>query len=280
MKTSTMTDKQFLDFVTKHPVSGGCLGTSKATDAAVSAQSSFTASLLSQASQVFGADNAVWNSIQATAQPLFAAGPSQQGFSAAQQNAENAAIVTSGANATRFAEARDGTANGSSGVGSNKNAMIAEQGAVATGQNLAKVQTENYAAGNANWKTAGEMVEKAPGVYANMDGFNKNAQTGLDRNKVNAQAADAKANWWVKPVEGAIGAGLNMVAPGLGSAVPGGGGSGGGLTSTLSNMVGNTSSDSSWVENIKNMWNGRNGGTTPGTDAPGGDMGPPLAPQN
>src|ERR1035438_10246116 len=89
MKTSKMTDQQFFDFVTKHPVSGGC-GTHGAEDAAAAQQTSFTNSMMSQATTIFGADSGVFNAMKDAYSTLLAAGPSQQGFSAAQQNSMNA----------------------------------------------------------------------------------------------------------------------------------------------------------------------------------------------
>src|ERR1017187_10043959 len=143
-----------------------CMGTHAAQDRAADAQATFTATLQSQAAHVFGADDTVWNSIQATAAPLFTAGPSQQGFSAAQQNSMNALALTQGANRGRFATASakagqagfgGGNALNPSGVGTNVNASVAEQSAVETSRRLAQIQDENYKQGNQNWQVAGKM---------------------------------------------------------------------------------------------------------------------------
>src|ERR1035438_2300135 len=104
MKTSKMTDQQFFDFVTKHPVSGGC-GTHGAEDAAAAQQTSFTNSMMSQATTIFGADSGVFNAMKGAYSTLLAGRPSQQGFSAAQQNSMNASAITNTANQARFATA-------------------------------------------------------------------------------------------------------------------------------------------------------------------------------
>ena len=224
MKTSKMTDQEFLVFVRVHTVSGAC-GTHGAENAAAASQTSFTNSMLSQASSVFGADNGVFNSMKNAYSQLLAAGPSQQGFSAQQQSAMNASAITNGANQTRFAMASvagkqagagGGNVPNASGIGSGDRAAVAEEGAASTAAALNKIQQENYTQGNINWKTAGEELSKAPSVYGNLEGVDRAAQTGLSKNMANAQAADAASNWWVKPVEGAVMGGISAFTGGIG----------------------------------------------------------------
>jgi len=269
-----MTDDELLDFVTKHPVSGGC-GTHGAEKAAANEQTAFTNSMISQAHQVFGADNGVFNAMKNAYSELLAAGPSQQGFSAAQQSAMNASAITTGANQARFIEARlggqqagagGGNMPNASGIGAGDRAAVAEAVAGQTASELNKIQQENYAQGNKNWQIAGAGLREAPGVFSNLSGVDAAAQTGIDKNMANAQAADAASNWWIKPVTGLVAGGVNMLAPGLGTAMATGGagskspgGGGGGL---FSNGMANTSSDSTFGENVGNFFNGLGGGTT------------------
>jgi hypothetical protein len=200
-------------------------GTHGAEKSAAASQTSFTNSMLSQASSVFGADSGVFNTMKNAYSQLLAAGPSQQGFSAAQQSAMNASAITNGANQTRFAEARlggqqagagGGNAPNASGIGAGARAQVAEAGAANTANALNEIQQKNYEQGNINWKTAGEGLSKAPGVFSNLEGVDKAAQTGLDKNMANAQAADAASNWWVKPVEGAVMGGISAFTGGIG----------------------------------------------------------------
>jgi hypothetical protein len=255
MKTSKllngMTDDELLDFVLIHPVAGGC-GTTSATDAAVADQTKFTTAMVSQAHEVFGADSGVFNTMKNAYSALLAAGPSQQGFSVAQQNAMNAAAITNGANQARFAQASlagrqagagGGNAPNASGIGAGASTQLAADIAAQTAGSLNQIQQKNWEQGNINWREAGAELGKAPGVFNNMGEFNRAAQTGLDKNMSNATAADAASNWWVKPVEAIGAAGLNMVAPGVGSMAfsamnPSGGSSGGGLLSRLKNPFG------------------------------------------
>jgi hypothetical protein len=228
--TSKMADREFLDFVRVHPVGGGC-GTHGSEKAAAASQSAFTKSMLSQASTVFGADSGVFNTMKNAYSQLLAAGPSQQGFSAAQQSAMNASAITNGANQARFVNAQiagkqagagGGNAPNASGIGSGARAQVAEAIAGQTAGSLNQIQQENWAQGNKNWQVAGQGLREAPGVFGNLGAVDAAAQTGLDKNMANATAADAASNWWIKPVTGLAGAGLNMVAPGLGTAMTGG----------------------------------------------------------
>jgi len=234
-----MTQEQIEQFIMSRPVSGGC-GTTDATDAAVADQKSFTSKLISQADKVFGAASSVFNTMKNAYTSIVNAGPSQQGFSAAQQSAMNAEAITVGANQTRFAEARlggqqagagGGNAPNASGIGAGSRAQVAEAGAAATASELNKIQQENYVQGNRNWQIAGEELSKAPSAFNGVSEFNKVAQGGLDKNLSNAQAADAASNWWVKPVEGSVMAGISALTGGIGGGMAskvmgmGGGGS-------------------------------------------------------
>jgi len=261
-------------------------GTHGAENAAAAQQSSFTSSLLSQASTVFGADNSVFNAMSKAYSGIVAAGPSQEGFSAAEQNAINSQIVNNAAvsnrnissavNSRMSAVGGGNTPMAPTGAEANQNASIAEAVQAQESGQLTNATIANYEQGNQNWQVAGGMLAKAPGVFNNLGEVDKAAQSGLSANMANAEAADAASNWWVKPVEGMAGAGLNMLAPGLGSGLmPSGGGSGGsgGLLSTVAGMVSN------WGTNTNNGGNGSDSflGNTPQSQLP---MGAPLAPRD
>lgn len=261
--TSKMTDQEFFDFVFIHPVAGAC-GTHGAEKAAANDQSAFTKSMLSQASTVFGADNGVFNTMKNAYSQLLAAGPSQQGFSAAQQSAMNAAAITRGALDTRTIagavgnrQAAFGGGNipvGASGTGVAETAGVREAVAARTSSELNQIQQENYAQGNKNWQIAGAGLREAPGVFSNLSGVDAAAQTGLDKNMANAQAADAASNWWVKPVTGLVAGGVNMLAPGVGTAMATGGAgakSGSGSPGGFGNL--DTTGGSTNMEQIENF---------------------------
>jgi len=233
-------------------------GTHKAADAAAADQKAFTSTLLSQASTVFGADSGVFNAMKDAYSNILAAGPSQQGWSAAEANAINSQIINNAAVSNRNIKSAVGNSQaaiggggagvGTSGASANLTASIAEQvEAQKTGQ-LTQAQIANYQQGNQNWQIAGKGLESAPGVFNNMDSFNKNAQQGLNENMTNAEAADAASNWWVKPVTGLAMAGIGAATGGLGSMALGGSflsGAGASLLGGGSQLAGNLSRQSS-----------------------------------
>jgi hypothetical protein len=194
-----------------------------------------------EATQVFGTDTKVVNDLVNQAQGIWNAGPSQQGWSAAESNAINSQIINNAAVSGRNVQSAVGNmasavGGGRAGVGGS-GALAATQAGIAesveaqkSGQ-LTNATIQNYQQGNQNWQNAGKTLESAPSVFNNTASFNTATQTGLNANMANAQAADAASNWWVKPVEGLVGAGLNMATGGLSSMATGGsffGGTGGG----------------------------------------------------
>ena len=237
-----MTDEQLWEFIIAHPVSGGC-GTHGAENAAAADQKSFTSQMVSQASQVFGADNGVFNAMKSAYSNLLAAGPSQQGFSAAQQSAMDASAITSGANQARFvagmvkgagAGAGGGFATpGSSGAAGASLAGAEAKIAGSTASELNQIQQANWKQGNENWKVAGQGLGESTKSFSNVAGLEEQAEGGLKANMANAQAADAASNWWVKPVEGAVMGGISAFT----------GGMGGGLAKMALNKLGGSSGD-------------------------------------
>lgn len=237
-------------------------GTKGAENAAAANQTAFTNNLLTQAKTVFGDDNGVFNAMKNAYSQLLAAGPSQQGFSAAQKSAMNSAAITNSANQARFINARLGNQQasfggggipvGASGSNATASAEVNEALANQTATALNTIEQADWAQGNKNWLAAGEGLRSAPSVFGNMSGFNAAAQTGLDRNMANAQAKDAASNWWVKPVTGLVTGGLSALT--------------GGLSNFATSGFGNLSGDSSLSENVGNFFKGgmSGGGTMPG----------------
>lgn len=256
IRLSSMTNEEAEAFILAHPVSGGC-GTYGAEKAAAADQANFTQYLMSQAKSVFGNDSAVFNTMFDNFSKILNAGPSQNGFSADLTSRMNARIIAQGANATRGIVASLGdkaaTAGGgnvpvSGGAGINNKAAVEEQIAAQTANELTNVDIASAQAGQKNWETAAGGLSKAPGEFDNLSGLNAGVNTGLKQNMENAQAADAASNWWVKDATAVAGAGLNMLAPGLGNGLTGQKGGGGG-----GNFISN------------GLANGMRGGTTGGS---------------
>ena len=222
--SSKLTDQQFADFLQTHPVSGGC-GTHGAEDAAAQQQSQFTNQMISEGTQVFGQDSSVFNQLVGAYSPIVKAGPSQRGFSAAEDNALKAQIVQSTAVGYRnaAAAAKSGVAGfgggntlTTSGVGLNANVGVAEHAAATQAGELNKETQANWATGRENWLNASKGLEGAGQVFSNVQGFNQSAQSGLQQNMANAQAQDAVSNWWAKDLTGAVMGGVSAFTGGMG----------------------------------------------------------------
>jgi hypothetical protein len=218
----------------------------------------FSDTLLSEAKTVFGDANQTFNTISKQATSIFNGGPSQLGWSAGQTSAVNAGIVNNAATAARNLRGSvvGGAAPGAGGT-NNPNFVNAEaniENAKAGQMNAATV--ENYKQGNDNWKTAGQELLAAPGVFNVANEFNTNAKGELDTALKTQTTLDKQNNWQ----GGLIKNGLSMAAdfiPGVGPAIGAG--------------IGNMSKDSSVWENLGNLWSGAinpNGkGTMPMPDA-------------
>ena len=188
----------------------------KHVEAAAADQRAFTTQMLSQAQTVFGAADKVFNQMQTAYSGILAAGPSQPGFSAAQQNAMNASAITAGANQARFATGAlkssqtGGGTPGTSGVNISQEAGLRSAIAGQTAGELNKIQQANWATGRENWLTAGQGVSGSAGAFSKSGatGFDAAAQKGLNENEAYAKAEDASANAWQSELSGAIGGGI------------------------------------------------------------------------
>jgi hypothetical protein len=224
INTRKMSDDEFLQFLQTHPVSGSC-GTRGAENQAAAAQNSFTSQMISEGTQVFGQDNAVFNQLVGNYTPILRAGPSQAGYSAAEDNALKAQIVQSTAVGARnvAAAAKAGVAGVgggntvmTSGTGLNLNAGIAENAMATQAGELNKEQIANWSQGHQNWLEAGRGLQAAPSVLSGASSFNSQAQQGLQQNMANAQAQDAASNWWAKDLTGAVMGGVSAFTGGIG----------------------------------------------------------------
>ena len=201
-------------------------GTKGAETAAANQQSAFTNQMVSQASSVFGTDSSVFNNILSAYSKTLAAGPSQQGFSQAEQNSLNSAAITNNANqfrnvagAAKAGQAGYGGGNAVSvsGIPTKQNIQIGEASAANTANQLNEIQQANWSQGNTNFNNAGKAIEGAGSAFGNLSGVDSAAQTGLGANMANAKSKDAASNWWAAPVMGLANAGLSMATNGLSS---------------------------------------------------------------
>jgi hypothetical protein len=248
---------------------GKALGTATGAATAINKKiQDFSNTLTSEAKTVFGAADTVFNDMSGKLNSIFQGGPSQMGWSANQVAATNASIVNNAAAAARNLK---GAVTAAPGGGNMPGSDVINANRVAQGEaSIANAQAaeenaavnENFKQGNANWQTSLGALEKLPGVYAESGAtqFNSEAAGELNTAQKSQQALDKQNNW-----EGGLVKGIAGIA---GDFIPGVGGA---LATGLSNGIGNTSSDSSPWENVKNAWSGaiNGGGTMPSSNPPG-----------
>jgi len=242
---------------------GKALGTSTGAENNINKKiQNFSDSLLSEAKTVFGDANQTFNTISNQATSIFNGGPSQLGWSEGQKSATDSAIMNNAASAARNLKGSvvGGAAPGVGGT-ANPNFVNAEANIenAKAGQLNEAIQAD-YKQGNENWKTAGQMLEAAPGVFNVANEFNTNAGNELKTAQQSQTALDKQNNW----EGGLVKSGLNMAAD---FATDGVGGA-------LQSGFGNMSSDSSFGENLGNFWSGAiNGkGSMPAGTPPGAGM--------
>lgn len=225
-----MTGSQSFDY--DGPVSL-CCGASGAQNQIQTQQSNFSQQLTQQASQVFGNSSTVFNDLVSSFSPTVAAGPSQEGFSAAEKSNLDSQAITETGNAYKNAKAAVGDAESSVGGGNNPDVTggattgadlsVANAAASQTSSELGQINEADYATGRQNYNTAVSGLSNAPGVFStasNADNAATNSQEGAAST---ANQIASQSNSWMQAVSGALGAAGGAVATGgmnnLGSGV-------------------------------------------------------------
>lgn len=212
-----------------------CCGASSQQNAAQAAQANAYTQMTQQAQQIFGASSQVFQQLQNTFAPTVAAGPSQEGFSAAEKgNLQSQAITQSGV-AARNAQQAVGQSIAAQGGGNNPalqsgvntgiNLSVANAAAANTANQLGQINEADYATGRQNYDTAVAGLAGAPNTF-NPASTAGNAATGAGEASANTANQIASQNQsWVQAVTGALGgvAG-SFVGGGLGKLIGGGSG--------------------------------------------------------
>lgn len=180
---------------------------------------------IDQAKAEFGDANKVFNDIVQSTAPIAAAGPDQTGYSAQAESAINANTIDT--TATQYKNAAVAVKSGIAAQGGGNIALpsgvniateeaLAEAGAQQTASGLRANLINDYEKGNENWKFAEGTLGKAPGVFETANSATadtaKLGDTALQSQKV----IDAAPSW-SKIAMGALGTGLNFLAPGAGT---------------------------------------------------------------
>jgi len=229
MQTNKETWSQRIDryIAEGRTVSGGC-GPSAAMKNINSSIQSFSGTMVSEAKTIFGDASSMFNTISNAVGKVIAGGPNQQGWGAGLASSVTAGIVNAAATAGRNVKSALGAAIGAIGGGN----TVAPSGAMAnvTANALENVEAQktqqeeqatvaNYQQGNANYNAAIAAGEKAPSMFDVVDKNNANAMSGLTTAASSQASIDRANNWWQPIVASVAGMGLNMVAPGAGTAL-------------------------------------------------------------
>ncbi len=208
-------------------VSGGC-GPSSAMKNLNSQIQSFSGTMVTEANQIFGDVSGLFQSLKGSLDKVVAAGIDQQGWGAAESNAVTSQIMDQAAATARNEKAAAGNAISAIGGG---NAVTPSGLATAVtlstnqaveaakSQQLEQATVANYQQGQQNYFKALGAEEQLPSMFNPVAAQNKNAMGGLQIAQTSQASMDKAKNWWQPLAAAGIGATLNLVAPGAGTAV-------------------------------------------------------------
>ena len=192
--------------------------------------------LTSQAQSIFGDSSQIFNQLTSSFSPILAAGPGQEGYTAAQKaGLESAAITTTGqayksaqqAAGERIAAAGGGNVVLPSGTVAQLQQNLAALGAGQTASQLQDIREQSADIGRQNWLAAGQVLGGAPSVF--------NPATSAGGEMIGAGSGEAQTaqqisqanNSWMNVVGGALGGITGLATAGLtggASLLPGGAG--------------------------------------------------------
>lgn len=201
-----------------------CCGADSSQKQIEQQQQSFSNQVQQQASQVFGNSSTVFSDLMNTFAPTIAAGPSQEGFSAAEKSNLNSQAITNTGVAYRNAKTAVGQAQSAQGGGNTPDVSggskvatdlgVATSAAQQTSNELGQINEADYATGRQNYDTAVQGLTAAPGVYGTSASLD-NAQVNSSNAAANTANQIASANnSWIQGVTGALGGIAGGVASG------------------------------------------------------------------
>lgn len=240
------TASQYVDYTLEFSEYEGeialCCGATAAQTNLQNAQTSAYTTMTQQAQQVFGQDSTVFNDLQASFAPIVAAGPNQQGFSAAENANLNSEAITETGQAYKNARQAVGEQQASQGGGNTgdvftgstnaTNVNLATSAANQTASELGTITENNYATGRQNYANAAAGLEGATNSFNSATSSGNAATTSGSAAASTANEIAGQNNSWVNAVTGALGGiagaavtgGLSLIGSGSGSSANGGSG--------------------------------------------------------
>lgn len=185
----------------------------------------FTNQVTSEAGQIFGDASTVFNNIVGSLQGIVNGGPSQEGYSAAELSAKNAAAVNAGATEARNLKAAAGSAVGAIGGGNTVTSSGGTQATMFAANQKAAEDTANaenaivqgnFETGRDNFFKAVQGEEAAPGVFSSSNQANEVASGSQKTEMESQQSIDNANNWWANDIMQLGTAAVGSFAGGLG----------------------------------------------------------------
>ena len=204
------------------PVALCCGASSQQTDT-YNQQSELSKQIMLQGQQVFGSASNVFKDLVSSLAPTVAAGPNQEGFSAAEKAALQSQAITQSGLAYKNAKAAVGNAiasqgGGNTGLTSGANigveANLAESAAENTSNELNTINLKNYETGRENYDKAVSGIAGATNVFNPAIGLDNSGTGALEGQSSTANQIAQENNSWVQGVTGALGGIAGGIATG------------------------------------------------------------------
>jgi hypothetical protein len=200
-----------------------CCGASDSQKQIGASQQTFMTQVQSQAGAVFGNSSSVFNDLMKTFAPTVAAGPNQQGFSAAENSNLNSQAITQTGQAYKNAKAAVGNAQSSvnggnvslpSGAQIGQDVNLASSAANQTANELGQITQQNYATGRQNYELAAAGLSGATNTFNTASGMDNSANSAGEAAAKTANDISTQNQSWMQAVAGGLGAVAGDVATG------------------------------------------------------------------
>lgn len=192
-----------------------CCGATAAQNQALGQQTAFAQTMQQQASSVFGNSSQVFKDLVNTFSPTVAAGPSQEGFSAAEKSSLQSAAITNTGQAYRNAAQAVGQAQAAQGGGNTPDVTggakvgtdlgLATSAAAQTSGELNQINQADYQTGRENYDFAAKELSGSTGAFNPATGMSGAADNALSNESKTANDIATMDNSWVQSVTGALG---------------------------------------------------------------------------
>lgn len=184
-------------------------GPSSGTKAINNQIQQFSSTTTNEAGTIFGAANSVFNSVTSALSGIIKGGPGQNGWSASQASARNAATIQEGATEARNLEGAAGSQVGAIGGGNAVTPAGAEQAiemgakeqaASDTASGLNQNQIANAQAGQQEFNTAVQEEENATQAFNPATAANQEATSAQSNAFQSQEEIDNQSNWAMNDV--------------------------------------------------------------------------------